>query len=107
MVHFGLNFLTARYRLKHLGWASEKDLAAVSRVSTYPPGGIDRWQEAEALRDFEYFPCPSVPAERRGLLASLVAEAWVKQHLDRRQALELLDAAPDEPLELLTNAVEV
>jgi Zn-dependent peptidase ImmA (M78 family) len=100
MEHFGINFKTARYRVRHVRWATEDEVRDLQRIATRPARG-DRWHAAEAIPDFEYFPCPSVPLERRGQLARLGTEAWKAGILDRRQTLEILRAAPDEPIELL------
>jgi Zn-dependent peptidase ImmA (M78 family) len=105
MGHFGINFKTARYRLRHAWNAPERQLSELRGVPTEPAS--DEWRIAEAFWDAEYFACPTVPMERRGLLARRVVEAWSKKLFDRRQALELLHAAPDEPLEALRELPEL
>jgi hypothetical protein len=60
---------------------------------------LNDWNAAEVVWEDVHFSCRSVPEERRGDYARLVVEAWRKEHIDRRQALDLLQAAPDEALE--------
>ena len=102
MERFGLNFKTARYRLIHAWRVPREEVYALTGVPTRPDP-CRGWHDAEALREDELLPCPSVPDERRGMLPGLVAEAWRQGGLDRRQAVELLQAAPDEPIELLAD----
>lgn len=100
MDDYGINFKTARYRLIHTGCFSREEMLALRSVPTMPEP-FDKWYVAETLWDSEYFFCPSVPFERRGRLARLVSNALSRHLVDRHQAVELLRAAPDEPLELL------
>lgn len=105
MAEFGVTFASACERLRHACNLAEEQLASLEPVRM-PAAHLNDWYAAEATWDDAYFPCRSVPQERRGYLARLVAQAWRSKQLDRRQALELLHAAPDEPLESLSDLVE-
>lgn len=102
MDRFGINFMAARLRLRHVWMVPLAELEELSGVRTHPGDDSYRnWIAAELSRYTDAFPCPSVPRERRGSLAQLVAEALAGDMLDRRQALEILHAAPDESIEEL------
>ena len=105
MEELGITMALACRRLREVCDVPEAELAALRPVT------IDRerrndWYAAEVTWDDVYFPCRSVPEERRGYFARLVAEAWGAERLDRRQAISLLCAGPDEPLEDLLANVE-
>ncbi len=102
MAHFGINFMAARLRVHHAWNIPLEDMKDIAGVRAYPVGAESRkWFAAELSPYSDVFPCPSVPRERRGLLAKLVAEALSNEDFDRRNALEMLQAAPDEPVEEL------
>jgi hypothetical protein len=98
MTHLGINFKTARYRLRHVWRVPSEELASIAGVATTPCYSSD-WFRNEAIGDVDYFPCRSVPHERRGMLARAVVRAWKEDILDGRQAAELLHAAPNESLD--------
>jgi Zn-dependent peptidase ImmA (M78 family) len=100
MTHLGINFKTARYRLRHVWRVPGEELASIAGVATTPCHSSE-WFRNEAIWDVDYFPCRSVPHERRGMLARAVVRAWKADILDRRQAAELLHAAPNESLDSL------
>jgi hypothetical protein len=100
MNHFGLNFKAARRRLVAEWNVPTTEAYSLRGIQTKPPYG-SAWYDAEILSGEAYFPCPTVPFERRGRLARRVADALCSEHVDRRQGLELLRAAPDEPIEQL------
>ncbi len=99
MERFGINLMAARLRLMHVWQVPRGEIDGLTGVDTRPGRESYRtWYAAELSPYAADFPCPSVPRERRGLLAQLVAEALIADLLDRRQALEVLRASPDEPI---------
>lgn len=100
MEYFGVNFKMARYRLAHACQIPMAELDALRGVAVSPSRQDDVFRN-EALWDEEFFPCPSIPPERRGKMVRAVVTAWTSRLLDRGQAVALLEAAPDEPLETL------
>jgi Zn-dependent peptidase ImmA (M78 family) len=106
MRRFGINFKAACWRLKHAWNVPREELAALKGVPTEPHPDSP-WRAAEAIWDAAFFPCPSVPLERRGLLRRMVAAAWSKGVIGRGEAVHLLQAAPDEPLEALLDVGDV
>jgi Zn-dependent peptidase ImmA (M78 family) len=95
---FGVPFETARRRLRQACGVRAEDIEALKPVSIAAQY-LNDWNAAEVVWEDVHFSCRSVPEERRGDYARLVVEAWRKEHIDRRQALDLLQAAPDEALE--------
>jgi Zn-dependent peptidase ImmA (M78 family) len=100
METLGINFKAACLRIIHV-WNAPRDRVKALEMVYPKPDSRSHWLPREALWDEDYFPCPSVPPERRGLLSRLVAEALRREVMDRKQAAHLLEAAPDEPLEQL------
>ena len=105
MEDLGITFAAACERLMHACSVPEDQLASVKLVSI-TPARLNDWHTAEATWQDAFFACRSVPEERRGYFARLVVDGWRARVLDRRQALELLHAAPDEPLEELLGTAE-
>lgn len=95
---FGVPFETAGRRLCRACGVRAEDVEAVRPVAIAAQWAND-WNAAEVAWEDVHFSCRSVPEERRGYYACLVVEAWRSNRIDRRQALDLLQAAPDEPLE--------
>ena len=95
---FGVPFETARRRLRQACGVRAEDVEALKPVAIAAQC-LNDWHAAEVVWEDVHFPCRSVPEERRGYYARLVVEAWRSDRIDRRQALDLLQAAPDEPLE--------
>lgn len=102
MVEWGINFKAARYRLQHVGWAPKSELHSLAGVETKEP---EEWRTAEADLLDTFFPCPSVPEDRRGAFARRVVHAYSSELISRNRLVSLLEAAPDDPLDQLVELV--
>jgi hypothetical protein len=103
MTTFGINFKAARYRVQHCDWAKEDDLFRVEGVDTSEP---HEWRHAELDWLDVYYPCPSVPPDRRGQFSRRVMRAYAGGAVSRSHAISLLEAAPDDDLDQLAQLVQ-
>ena len=102
MTTFGINFKAARYRARHIDWAAEADLSRVEGVDTSEPGD---WRHAELDWLDVYYPCPSIPVDRRGQFSRRVMQAYTDGAISRGHAIGLLEAAPDDDIDQLAQLV--
>lgn len=102
MTTFGINFKAARYRARHTDWATEAELSRVEGVDTSEP---HEWRHAEPDWLDVYYPCPSVPMDRRGQFSRRVMQAYTSGVISRGHAISLLEAAPDDDLDQLAQLV--
>ncbi|MBN2493253.1 MAG: ImmA/IrrE family metallo-endopeptidase [Deltaproteobacteria bacterium] len=102
MEMWGINFKAARLRMLHMGWASVQELEELSGVETMES---EEWLTAEADLLDTFFPCPSVPEERRGAFARRVVRAYAAGAVSRNRLVSLLEASPDDALDQLVSLV--
>jgi transcriptional regulator with XRE-family HTH domain len=103
MDRWGLNFKAARYRMQHVDRASRPTLDSLTGVDTKES---DVWLTAEEDPLDTFFPCPTVPEDRRGAFARRVVQAFAAGTISQNRLVSLLEVAPDDPLDQLVSLVD-